>query len=95
MDVWPPLPLFVRCHEPEEAAESVDNTVAVLGEHSDRVCDLDIIGPERSDLEKLLAAVQVPFPELTYLRLWLSDIETPPVLPASFLGGSAPRLKYI
>jgi hypothetical protein len=35
--------------------------------------------------------MQVPFPELTFLRLFSFD-ET--VIPDSFLGGSAPRLRY-
>jgi hypothetical protein len=40
-----------------------------------------------------LAAMQVPFPELT--DLWLSSRDkTLPVIPESFLGGSAPRLQY-
>ena len=87
LDVWPALPLFVRCNE---TAENVDNILAVL-EHSDRVCDiyLDFKG---SDLEKLSAAMQVPFPELTFLRLW-SNGKTVSALPDSFLGGSAPRLE--
>jgi hypothetical protein len=38
--------------------------------------------------------MQVPFPELTDIRLFSHD-ETPPVIPDSFLGGSAPRLRYI
>jgi hypothetical protein len=44
-------------------------------------------------MEKILAAMQVPFPELT--KLWLSSScdETMPVIPDSFLGGSAPRLR--
>jgi hypothetical protein len=36
--------------------------------------------------------MQVPFPELTELRL-ISYVETPLVIPDSFLGGSAPRLR--
>jgi hypothetical protein len=36
--------------------------------------------------------MQVPFPELTYLRLY-SDGKTMPVIPDSFLDGSAPRLE--
>jgi hypothetical protein len=31
------------------------------------VCNIDLVGFERSDLEKLSAAMQVPFPELTVL----------------------------
>jgi hypothetical protein len=45
-----------------------------------------------SDLEKLFAAMQVPFPELTDLEL-TSYGEV--VLPDSFLGGSAPRLREL
>ena len=37
--------------------------------------------------------MQVPFPELTDLQL-LSYVETP-VIPDSFLGGSAPRLRFL
>jgi F-box-like len=89
LDVWPALPLFIRCNE---TVESVDNIVAVL-EHSDRVCDiyLDFKG---SDLEKISAAMQVPFLELTSLWLW-SNGKMVSALPDSFLGGSAPRLERL
>jgi hypothetical protein len=42
-------------------------------------------------LEQVLTAMEVPFPELTYLEL-SSNGETAPVIPDSFLDGSAPRL---
>ena len=88
LDVWPAFPLSI---ESEEMAESVDNIIAVL-ERSDRVCRiyLDFKG---LDLDKLSAAMQVPFPELTDLRLQ-SNGETS-ALPDSFLGGSAPRLEVL
>ncbi|KAH9983805.1 hypothetical protein BJV74DRAFT_988876 [Russula compacta] len=38
--------------------------------------------------------MHVPFPQLTSLSLW-SDTRTVPVLPNTFLGGSAPRLKHL
>jgi hypothetical protein len=41
-----------------------------------------------------LAAMQVPFPELTELRL-LSRDEMPRIIPDSFLGGSAPCLRVL
>jgi hypothetical protein len=46
-------------------------------------------------LEKVLAAMQVPFPELTIMQLF-SHGETLSVIPVpdSFMGGSAPRLQY-
>ena len=89
LDVWPALPLFIVC---VEITESMDNIIAVL-EHSDRVRHiyLDFKG---LDLDKLSAAMQVPFPELTDLSL-LSRSKTVSALPDSFLGGSAPRLQYL
>jgi hypothetical protein len=71
----------------------VDNISAVL-EHSDRVDEISLIDIDSSSLEKLLAVMQEPFPELTYLRLKSFD-EMVPVLPSSFLGGSAPRLRFL
>jgi F-box-like len=92
LDVWPALPLFIGSRE---MAESVDNFVAVL-ERSDRVCYVNLTD-KSLDSEKLSAAMQVPFPELTYLRLWSNDKidESPSILPDSFLGGSAPHLGHI
>jgi hypothetical protein len=44
-------------------------------------------------LENVLAPMQVPFPELTDLQL--SSYDETPVIPDSFLGGSAPRLRTL
>jgi hypothetical protein len=71
---------------------STDNIVAALGQ-SNRVCKVRLWGLAGLKLEEVLAPMQVPFPELTDLRLWSNDI-TPPVIPDSFLGGSAPRLRH-
>ena len=48
-----------------------------------------------SELEEYLAAMQQPFPELTYLWLWWKDEIGTLVVPDSFLGGFAPRLEVI
>jgi hypothetical protein len=71
-----------------------DNIIAAL-RHSNRVCQVDLLDLAGLKLDKVLAAMQVPFQGLTYLRLW-SHNETPPVIPIpdSFLDGSAPRLRY-
>ena len=50
------------------------------------------LSPCRLAIGENLAAMQVPFAELTELKLWSSDV-TPPVIPDSFLDGSAPRLQ--
>ena len=89
-DVWPALPLIISFHR-DYGTGSVDNIVAVL-ERSDRVCQIYLTVVPSSDLEIFLAAMQQPFPELTSLLLTTSD-ETVSVVPDSFLGGSAPRLK--
>ena len=89
LDVWPALPLIVIC---DGRAESVDNIIAVL-EHSDRVCQILTSLKRSDDLEKLSGAMQVPFPELTFLGLDGNQMVS--ALPDAFLGGSAPRLENL
>ena len=91
LDIWPRFPLVVRNHYARSGR--VDNIVAVL-ERRDRVRQIDLSDISNSDLKIVLAAMQEPFPELTYLRL-LSNAKTVPILPDSFLGGSAPHLRLI
>jgi hypothetical protein len=91
LDVWPALPLVIRNRANPE--EGLDNIIAVL-EHSERVRLIDLRHLSSSHMLELPAATQVPFPELTDLDLW-SDGLGEVVLPDSFLGGSAPRLRYV
>ena len=71
----------------------MDNIIALL-EHKNRVCRIFIYDFSSLDLEKILAVMQEPFPELTRLTLYPNEITTA-VLPDSFLGGSAPRLREL
>jgi F-box-like len=87
LGVWPPLLLLIYC---QEIRESADDIVALL-ECSDRVCYIDLTVLESLELS---AAVQVPFPELTFLVL-RSNGKTVSALPDSFLVGSAPRLEFL
>jgi F-box-like len=89
VDIWPALPLLIRGYD------STDNIVALL-EHSDLVHRISQISLSisHSHLEDIWEAMQVPFPELTHLILYQSD-ETALPLSDSFLGGSAPRLRYL
>jgi hypothetical protein len=91
LDVWPTLPLIIEAYF-SDSIPSVDNIIAAL-ERTDRVCQIKLEFFPSSDIEIIVAAMQQPFPELTYLEL-LSIDETVPV-PTSFLGGSAPRLEHI
>jgi len=88
LDVWPALPLIVKGNM---GLSGTDNIIAALGQ-SNRVCEVFLRDLAGWQLESVSAAMQVPFPELTELRLY-SNGETLPVLPDSFLGGSAPRLQ--
>jgi hypothetical protein len=90
LDVWPALPLIVYG---DFAESGTDNIIAALG-HSNRVSQVILTTFLGWQLEEVLAAMHVPFPELTELRLFTYD-PTPPVIPDSFLGGSAPRLQYV
>jgi len=90
LDVWPALPLLIHGHI--ALSSGVDNIIVALGQ-TNRVCQVGLSGLARQ-LENVLAAMQVPFPELTELWFISHGGGTPPVAPDSFLGGSAPRLQY-
>ena len=91
LDVWPSLPLLIL--ELKRRTEDVDNIMAVL-ERSDRVVQIHLFTDYDRDLENVLKAMQVPFPELTDLNFGFQEGMVS-VLPDSFLGGSAPRLRSL
>jgi hypothetical protein len=86
LDLWPSLPLLIRDIDP-----TIDDEILAVLERSDRVVQIELDGP---NLETVLAAMQVPFPELTYLRLHSFE-GMKSILHDSFLGGSAPRLESL
>ena len=88
LDIWPAFPLIVY----GSTTSGSENVIAAL-EQSNRVCQVDLYFADWQ-LEKVLPPLQVSFPELTYLNLRSYD-ETSPVIPDSFLGGSAPRLRFL
>ena len=93
LDIWPPFPLVVD--DIDGPTEDMDNVVAALErrDRMDKICLREVNG---SSLEKVFAAMQEPFPELTFLYLDLSSKEEPvPIVPDSFLGRSAPRLRFL
>jgi len=71
--------------------ESVENLIAAL-ERRNRTSVIFIYGLRGSTLEKLFAVMQEPLPVLTYVEV-TTEGESAPVLPETFLGGSAPRLQ--
>ena len=91
LDIWPPFPLVV--YDIASLTENVDNILAAL-KRRDRVDEINLYQVNGSSLEKVLAAMQEPFPELTFLQLGSYD-KSVPVVPDSFLGRSAPRLRFL
>jgi hypothetical protein len=92
LDVWPALPLLIHGYVDET---TVNNVIAEF-EHSDHICQISLDCHATSQIETLWTAMHVPFPELAVLSLrGRSYGGSPyvPVLPDSFLGGSAPRLR--
>jgi len=92
LDIWPVLPIsLISAFGPSN--KRWDNTVVALeSEHSNHISEI-FIRMTNSRWGRFAAAIQKPFPELRHLRVWTSDVV--PVLPDSFLGGSAPRLRTL
>ena len=92
LDIWPALPLLVEGTMSSKPGR-MDNVIVAL-EQSNRVRQVSLRGLVDWQFEKVLAAMQVSFPELTVLEL-TPNKKTLPVIPIpdSFLGGFAPRLK--
>ena len=75
--------------------EDVTNVIAALRHHN-RVCKIYYRNGQFQDfLLKEFAAIDEPFPALTSLQLLCSGQQNLPVLPDSFLDGSAPCLRTL
>ena len=89
-DIWPPLPLII--HGYDNSTSSADNIITAL-EHNDRVCQITLSYFSSVESVTNSTAMQKPFPELTHLRMF--NYETESIIPNSFLGGTAPRLREL
>ena len=90
LDLWPLLPIFLPINSFNTwNIDNIDNIITAL-EHKDRIGGLYISEIPSSGREDLWAALQQPFPALTFL-FFESYVET----PVSFLGGSAPALQKL
>ncbi len=96
LDIWPPFPICVMClpWPPEVDEKGVEDIVVAL-KHCDRISDIHIAGVHGSALGKVVAAMQEPFPTLRSFILQVvgKAAGSVPVLPETFLGGSAPHLR--
>ena len=93
LDIWPSLPIsvFVYGHKTED----FDSTIAAL-EHKERISEFCMLLAPHTFPLAVLPMMQQPFPALRRLYLnFQPDDEAMPVVPNSFLGGSAPHLQEI
>ena len=91
LDIWPAFPVLIRQND---CRKGIDNIIALL-EHRGRVREITLMDISSSTFEDVWAAMQEPFPELARLLLWSQDNWKPPVFSDSFLGGSAPLLRFL
>ena len=90
LHIWPVLPIVLSV--PRYKWRCADDLIAAL-EHNDRICQMYFQKLPRLLFETISAAMEQPFPALT--RLVLLAGNPVPVLPDSFLGGSAPQLQRL
>jgi hypothetical protein len=95
LDIWPKLPVVIFANA-VQSKEDATNITAALGHHN-RVCKFHYTSGKIQDpLLEEFAAIDEPFPALTFLMIVCPSFSrNVPVLPDSFLGGSAPRLRLL
>ena len=91
LDIWPALPIVIDAYITNSRRSGVRNLIAALKPH-DVVCRIKIWRVPNSLLKS--AAMKKRFPKLAGLML-SSNESNAPVIPRSFLGGSAPRLRSL
>ena len=92
LDIWPALPLFIFDNRREQR-DSADDVTAIL-RRSDRVRQIRLDDLSGWHLEKVLQAMQVPFPELTHLELHSLEPRFVPNTVTLF-NGSVPHLRVL
>jgi len=94
LDIWPALPIVIYAKNRIVMSHlrGSSNIISALKQR-DRVFRIDIDGIPTS-LLKRFAEIKTPFPVLRDLMLLKYD-ENAPILPDSFLGGSAPCLEEL
>ena len=93
LDIWPQLPIVVSVNGYGRLESwfvgCTDNVIAAL-EHNDRICELDLNSMPRSEMAKLIPAMQQSFPALTRVKLQLRTRKRLCIPDLFFDNGSAP-----
>lgn len=94
LDVWPTLPISIKQNLCSSLSQVERKNILAILELHQRVCEIDLTDVSNELLDQVGQVMQKPFPILTKLLLESSS-PTSLVLPDSFLGGSAPRLRVL
>jgi hypothetical protein len=96
LDIWPNYPIIIIENQFMSSRLSrVTNITAALEQHN-RVCEINLRYVPSWALKAISAAMEESFPALTHLYLSSSRYDRNlPVLCDSFLGGFAPRLRFL
>jgi hypothetical protein len=86
LNIWPPFPIIIFDIWGVDESSFENLTAAV--EHRDRLSEICIYQINGPGLERLVGAMHEPLPALTHFFLRSTD-ESVPVLPETFLSGSA------
>ena len=98
LDSWPPFPIVLRILCPQYWPNFCKDNILVTLERQYRVCEIGIWNISSSLwATAIMPLMQKPFPILTVLNLQYNngDGTRGPVIPNSFLGGSAPQLRIL
>ena len=95
LGIWPAFPIVMDYYYYSKCGlmPNDEDDVVALFEHLDRICDIRL-SVTSSQLGRITMAMQEPLLMLNRLHIFSRDGEGL-VLPAEFLGGSAPRLQDI
>jgi len=92
LDVWPALPIGIRSMLKDD---DPDGDIIAALEHRERIAEVDLSGLLGPQLESCVALMQGNFPMLRILSLGCDAGTTTLVIPDTFLGGCAPRLRNV
>ena len=94
LDIWPALPIVIVSKN-MTSKEDVAIIISALRQHNRVYRIYYRSGQYRDSFSKKFAVIDKPYPVLTSLRLHSDQRQNVPVLPKSFLGGSAPCLRSL
>ena len=96
LDFWPALRIAILSNHAESKSHKYADNITAALENNDRVWAIHLFDVPTLQLEIFAGVMRKPFPELTLLELHANakneSTAQAPVLPDSFLNGSAPRL---